>query len=267
MAYFPFHWHYHPEYELVLMSHCDGHRIVGDHMGDFGEEDLVLIGPNLTHSFDSARHSETTGKHQATVFHFSDTFLGNGFLEKPEFVNIQSLLEEAKRGVLFAGPTKAWAIPQIQQIPQTQGIARLFKFLEILDQLGQSSDVTLLASEGYTQPPHIKEESNIDRMLQYIQQNFTHDIKLDDAADWLNMSVPNFCQFFKKTTRTTFNAYLNDVRIGNACKLLIETDLTISEICFSSGFNSLSNFNRRFLHIKNNTPKTFRQKYRKKRKR
>ena len=194
-SYFPFHWHYHPEFELVLMDNCNGKRIVGDHLGNYTHDDLVLIGPNLPHSFDSNPQSGNKEQfHSATVVHFEETFLGSGFLEKPEFRNIQHLLDEASRGVLFSQEVKPVIIPKILSLRNTSGLSRLFAFLSILDTLGQSKNRIMLASEGYVFF-QVKDQLNIDKIFHYIQQNFNQDIKLSDGADYLHMSIPNFCNF------------------------------------------------------------------------
>jgi len=262
--YFPFNWHYHPQIELVLIENCDGRRVVGDHIGRFSGEELVLIGSNISHSFDTDPNPNSKEPHKATVVHFSEDLENSDFMLRPEFHRIKNLLKRSERGILFEEEARKKIMPRLKELNEETGLQRLFDFFLLLDLMGEAGHCSLLASQAYSSSALVQDQSDINRVCNFIQSDFNHDIKLEDAADLLNMSISNFCHFFKKTTRTTFNSYLNQLRIGHACKLLIETEMPISRICFQSGFNTISNFNRRFLSLKELTPKDFRNKYRRK---
>lgn len=259
--FFPVPWHYHPEYELVLVLKSTGRRMVGDNIGYFQEGDLVCMGPFLPHVWvnDSLYVNGQAGHEaEAIVIHFKDNFLGEDFLNIPEMDAFKNFLKLSNRGMAFHGNTKEQINALMIGMVGMNGIQRLSSLLSIFDILTHTTEYELLASVGYT---HNKQGNNdrLGKVTEYVMQNFDKEISLPEIAAIANMAVTTFCNFFKDQYRTTFVDYLNSVRIGHACKLLSEGDQNIVEVAFGCGFNNLANFNRQFKKYKKMTPTQYRR--------
>lgn len=259
--FFPVPWHYHPEYELVLVLKSTGKRMVGDNIGYFEEGDLVCMGPYLPHVWvNDSMYINGQADHlaEAIVIHFKDNFLGEEFLNIPEMDAFKNFLKTSKRGMAFHGKTKDQINSLMIGMVSMNGIQRLSSLLSIFDILSNTREYQLLASVAYT---HNIENHNdrLGKITEYIMRNFDKDITLPEIAGIANMAVTTFCNFFKDQYRTTFVEYLNSVRIGHACKLLSETDQNIVEVAYECGFNNLANFNRQFKKNKKMTPSEFRK--------
>ena len=190
------------------------------------------------------------------------------FLEKsspgiPEFYEINKFLNETKRGIQFVNKTHQTLLKLIQELPYQVGMKRFLLLLTILDIMSTSNDILYLSSPNYKSL--ILNSEDKDRMeiiFQYVIQNYPDKILLREIASLVNLTPHSFCRYFKSRTTKVFSHFVNEVRIGNSCKMLIENKYTISEICYASGFNFLSNFNRQFKKIKGMTPSEFQNKYR-----
>lgn len=259
--YFPVPWHYHPEYELVLVLKSTGRRMVGDHIGYFQEGDLVCMGPFIPHVWvNDSNYINGQADHQAEaiVIHFKDNFLGEDFLKIPEMDAFKNFLKLSNRGMTFHGRTKEQINSLMAGMVSMNGIQRLSSLLSVFDILSNTTEYELLASVGYAHSI----QNNSDRLgkiTAYIMQNFDKEIALPEVAQMANMAVTTFCNFFKEQYRTTFVEYLNAVRIGHACKLLSDNDKNIVEVAYDCGFNNLANFNRQFKKYKKMTPSQFRK--------
>lgn len=259
--FFPVPWHYHPEYELVLVLKSTGRRMVGDNIGYFQEGDLVCMGPYLPHVWvnDSIYvNGQADHEAEAIVIHFKDDFLGEDFLNIPEMDAFKNFLRLSNRGMALHGNTKEQINALMIGMVGMNGIQRLSSLLSIFDILSNTTEYELLASAGYM---HNK-QGNTDRLgkvTEYVMQNFDKEISLPEIAGIANMAVTTFCNFFKEQYRTTFVDYLNSVRIGHACKLLSEGDQNIVEVAYECGFNNLANFNRQFKKYKKMTPTQYRR--------
>lgn len=252
---FTFQWHYHPEYELTLILNGSGKRLVGDSYENFTAGDLVLVGPDLPHTWVSARESKQ--KSSAVVVQFSDAFIGT-FLLHPECAALRKLLSRAAQGSFF--PLRAnTAIPAaIERLPKAKGVARITGLLHILNLLAGKTSVAL--ASPYFQPARgRKSEVRINKVCQHVQRHSADALALSQVADLVHLSESAFCKFFKRTTGKTYSDYLNEVRIGHACRMLTETDDTVASVAARSGFESLTYFNRVFLTKKRVTPTAFRR--------
>lgn len=252
---FEFKWHYHPEYELTLITKGTGKRLVGDSYENFESGDLVLIGSGLPHTWvsDQRKKSRST----AVVIQFSGDFI-HSFLQWPEFSGIGRLLETASYGSHFSAKHTKAVAEYINALPAKQGVERVTGLLHILSQLSAQRSVRL-ASAFFNSAKGKETEKRINKVCQYIQKHARGPISLADTAALVHLSASAFCRFFKRVTGKTFSDYVNDVRIGNACSLLTESDKTIAEIAFETGFESLTYFNRIFLKKKGSTPREFRK--------
>ncbi|GAB5558955.1 MAG: AraC family transcriptional regulator [Synoicihabitans sp.] len=255
-------FHYHPEIEITLIERSRGSLIAGDHVGQFEPGEIFLLGENLPHIF---RNTTVSPKGAASeVIHFRRE-IADGFIERvPEFAPVQRLLERAQLGLKFSRSQAQSAIVLMRRLRQEQGIRRWILFWDLLAVLsdGNPADSATLASPGFVQSIGLESSDRMRRACQIILQNFDQDLSHESLAAQLNLSPAYFSRAFKKTTRRTFTAFLTEVRLGHACRLLTETDEAIVNIAFHSGFRCLSNFNRRFLIAYQCTPRAYRQNHR-----
>ena len=249
---FEFKWHYHPEYELTYILKGNGYRVVGNSHEQFSEGDLVLLGSNLPHTWCGKLDDSTPS--EALVIQFSKDFI-EPFLKLNESRSIEKLLELSHRGICC--DTNQLLVDQIYTLTNTSGLDSVLSLLSILDQL--SKGITRpLTTENYHGIITKQFESRVNKVCTHLQQHFHEAITLKQVSDLVFMSESNFCKFFKKATNTTFSDYLNDLRINEACHLLLSSEENISKIAHDCGFESLSYFNRVFLKKKQLTPSGFR---------
>ncbi|TAN13131.1 MAG: AraC family transcriptional regulator [Chitinophagaceae bacterium] len=261
--FFPCPWHYHPEYELVLVLKSSGRRMVGDHIGYFKEGDLVFMGSMLPHVWvNDPIYLNGKAAHlaDAVVIHFKEDFLGKHFFDIPEMETMKRLLDLSKRGMAITGKTREKMNLIMKRMMPMNGIQRLASLMSIFDILSSTSEYELLASPDFANNPDKKESNRLGEVMEYIMRNFDEDISLPKAASMANMGLTTFCNFFKENYRVTFVEYLNLVRVGHACKLLSQNEQTIAEIAYSCGFSTLANFNRQFKKYKGMTPSDYREK-------
>lgn len=254
--------HNHPEYELTLVMGSSGRRIVGDSTEKYLGSDLVLLGPFLHHKWDSDGAPREKGAHcRVITLQFEMNLFDSKIFGKKPFFEIRKMLESSSRGIRFSGKAFDAAREKLIQLTQLNGMASILKFLEMMNGLAESNEKTHLASEGFSKRPVTVKSERIKAAYQYILDNFTRQgLKVGDVAGRLNMSDSAFSHFFKKSANKSFKQFLIDLRIGHACKLLIETDLSVSEIGYQC-FNNLTNFNRLFKKYRHCTPFEYRKSY------
>ncbi|MCB0650260.1 MAG: helix-turn-helix domain-containing protein [Saprospiraceae bacterium] len=252
--------HNHPEFELNLVMGCSGTRIVGDSTEMYYLQDLVLIGPYLFHKWDIDK-SQEFNQHRVITIQFKMDLFNSDFFRKSLFSKIRKLLQDASRAIKFHGNTFNRAAEMMIGLTENTGFSRMVQFLELLDLLSSSRETTFLASEGFS-PHAIPSKGNrIQIAYGYILRNFhKKTVRIEDVAQLLNMSISAFSHFFKKYTNKSFSQFLIDVRIGHACKLLLETDEDVRQVCYNSGFNNVANFNRLFKKYRSCTPLEFRRR-------
>ncbi len=256
-------WHYHPELELVLTMQSTGTRFVGDSIKKFDGGDLVLIGKNLPHMWFNDDHyfeEDSDLIAEDIVVHFRREFLGADFFEIQEMSHISKLLDRSRYGIKFLNVTMS-VLEDVKMLTTMDGFERTIKFIQILNDLAHYDQFELLASEGYINSFKKTQNKTLDRIYEYIFENFSRPIYLEDVARLANMNPSAFSRYFKRINRKTFSSYLNEVRIGYACKLLIERKANISAICYESGFNNISNFNRQFKAIMQKSPTEYLRHY------
>ncbi len=253
LPYLEFYWHHHPEYELTFKINVSGKRIVGDSYEKFNAGDLVLIGPDLPHTWVSDKNIKDK-LCRFVVIQFSGS-LFNGLSGLNEFESIKRLLKNSRHGLSFKNskPFKE----TILSLPGKTGTEKITDLMWILGQLAKQKGRKLASSE-FDISQAKNSEPRINKVCTYLEQNFSKSITISDAAAIINISQSAFCKFFKRATGKTFSDYLNEIRIGYTCYQLIETDKQISTIARSAGFESISYFNRVFTRKKNSTPREFR---------
>ena len=252
-------YHFHPEIELTAILAGGGRRIVGDDIATFTTGDLVLIGPNVPHQYvglDSGSHPGQVG---CVVLQFLPEALGVNLLNSTEGLPLRVLLEKARRGLTFPPLLARQVITQMRTLVQTDGPARFIALLELLHLLASSKTAQRLASCGHAPLLDERNASRLSFACQFIQHRFHEPISQADVAASISLSPSAFSRMFRRATGLTFTRFLSGVRLSEACRLLVETDDTIAQICYRCGFSNLSNFNRRFLDGKNVTPRDFRR--------
>ncbi len=264
-AHFDYPLHNHKEFELTLIMKCSGTRIVGDSITKYQDCDLVLVGPEVYHRWDDSDLPEEDKKitPHVIVTQFEENLFDPSLLAKKEFYPIKTLLEDAVRGLVFHGETFNRVKKKLLGLKDLSGFEAVIEFFQVLNLLAVSSEKQYLASEGYSSRPQHSKSKRINDVYNYILANFTKKINLAEAASIANMSESAFSHFFKKSTHKSFTQFVIDLRIGHACKLLLETQDTISQICYQCGFNNVSNFNRLFKKYKDFTPYDYRKQFEK----
>lgn len=256
---FEFSWHFHPEYELTWIVRSRGRRFVGDGIAPYAEGDLVLLGADLPHTWCS--DPSRRGRHEAVVVQFRHDFLGRGFFDRPELAEVRRLLERSARGLRFAGRAQRAAARGMEEMGRLRGAERVAALLGVLARLARARDAAALSSPGFVPSLRRADAGRIDRAFRFIHGNFAGGLTLVEAAAAVPMSVPAFCRFFRRKTGKTFTQYVNELRVGETCRLLVETDRTVLQASLESGFNNLSHFNRRFRALRGMSPREYRRQF------
>ena len=258
------HWHYHPEVELICINNGSGTHFIGDNIGRFTEGDIVLIGSQLPHYWrydDEFFNPEASISADATVIHFAENFWGDGFLNIPETKPIKMLLEKAKRGILVQGAVVKQANTLIKKLLLSEGVQRVIVLIDLLSVMAACTELALVSSIGFSHDFNALESERINAIYEYSMEHFRRKINLKEIADIARVSENSFCRYFKSRTRKTYSQFLIEIRVGNACKLLIENRLNIKQICFECGFNNLVGFHKYFKLITGKSPLMYQKQY------
>ncbi|RMG20600.1 MAG: AraC family transcriptional regulator [Bacteroidetes bacterium] len=254
-------WHYHAQYELIYLPQSSGIRFVGDNVSQFEPGDLVLIGPYLPHLWRNdiaASTAENPPKINTIIIKFTDDFIGTNTFAYPEFAGIQQLLEQSKFGISFGKCTRKKLHQLLCNIVNFSAAEQSIRLLGLLHQLSKSNDQQQLSTTDMRQ--YASEHSQrIDAVIKFISDNYANYISLEDVAEVACLTPNSFCRFFKKMTNKSFVRFLNEVRIRNASRLLVQQNLQVSDICYMVGYQSITNFNRQFKQIMGMTPISYRQ--------
>lgn len=250
-------WHQHIEYELILFTEGSGLSFIGNHVGEFDTGDIYLLGANLPHTFQKRTPDLTTS---AIVVQFRDDCWGKEFFQSPESRSVRSLLDDSHQGLKIQAPLLQQLAPLIRALEYTSGFQRILLLCECLHLISQQRSFLPLS----TQDPRSYNSSDttcIDRIFQFTIDSFREPITLSRVAGIACMSIPAFCNYFKKSTKKTYIDFLNEVRIGYACSLLLETQKPVMDICYECGYNTMANFHKQFLRIKHLTPLQYRKEF------
>ena len=247
-------WHHHIEYELILFTECSGMSFIGNYIGGFETGDIFFLGKNLPHTFQKRDDSIAS----AIVVQFREDCWGADFFASEECAQIRELFAISTHGLRIKGESKEKLFTSIKSLEQSKGLQRMIGLCKALDIIASGKEFVPL-STGMIRQPNPKGNEKIDRIFDFTINQFQRSVELQEVADLANMSVPAFCSYFKKCTKKTFINFLNEIRIGYACRLLTNTNYTINQICFESGFQSLQNFNKQFYKLKQVTPSGYRK--------
>ncbi len=259
-------WHYHPEGELIYVKESYGTRLMGDHIGYFNHGDMVLIGPNLPHVWKNDNdfyQGDESKVVDVYVIHFLIDEIAPVLMNLPEARDIKKMLKQSSQGLMITGKTNFLVSKKIESLYQTKGFGRVLIFLEILNLLSQSGDLQPLSSKGYNRVSTYDQE-RIGIVYDYVMSNFREEIRVDHIANLVHLTKSSFCRYFKSRTTKTFTEFLNEVRIGKACRLLTHEEHPITKVSDMVGFKNISYFNRQFKKITGITPKQYYKTYKKK---
>ncbi|WP_430811936.1 MULTISPECIES: AraC family transcriptional regulator [unclassified Carboxylicivirga] len=251
-------WHFHAEFELIYHLKGKGIRMVGDHLEKFNDGDLVLVGSGLPHLWKMQDDSDDV---DVVVLKFGEEFSKGAYLSIPEFNNIRRLLDLAQRGISFGNVTLSKVRELLVAISSCGGAIRIITLLKILSILADGIDKELLASTHFIISDSKSDDQRLSKVIDYVVNNYLQQVSLDEISREAAMTPNSLCRFFKDRTNKTIFQFINEFRVGKACELLINGNMSISEVCYESGFHSLTSFNRVFKEIKKTTPRDFRSRY------
>lgn len=257
---FDFPLHYHDEYELNFILNGRGaRRIVGDHVARIDDVELVLVGSNLSHGwFDDACESREITE---VTIQFHRNLFAADFLRKNQLSLIRNMFDKSQQGILFSRETVLQLKDQLLGLKAKTGFDSVLELMAILHRLSQAEDTQLLSSVGFDDRHARSNNRRIAKVFEYLNEHYADPITLADMAAYAHMHEASFSRFVKRSTGKTFIDSLNEIRLGHATRLLIDTNQTIAEIAYSCGFNNISNFNRIFKRKKNCTPRAFRENF------
>ncbi len=263
--YMDYPWHYHPEYEIIFVEKSYGLRLMGNHVGNFNDGDLVFISSNLPHVWKNDRDFYVGNENlfvDVYVIHFLEDALAKGFFDLPELTKIKKLFLLGQQGLRIKGEDEIKKISElIKAVYKASGLDRLILFLTTLDTLANAESYELLSSVGYAKPAKTEDTERLNKIMNFTMEKYHQKIDLDEIADLVNLTKPSFCRYFKSRTHKTYSQFLNEIRIANACKLLVSKNMRISEICYETGYNNISHFNKQFKRITKLTAIEYRKIY------
>ena len=252
-----FYWHFHQEYEIVFVEATSGIRHIGDHISTYKGSDLALIGPNIPHlNFDYGVKTTV----DTVVVQMKEHFLGTEFFALPEIAAIQNLFERARTGLAFYGNTKKQAGELLKKITGLSRFEQLILLLQVFQLLANSTEFISLKSRPIANASVLKEQRRLHRIYHYIEMHYQRAISVHELAKLSNLTTAAFCRYFKKSTHLTFTEFLNQYRINQAKKLLLQ-DRNVTEACYDAGFENLSYFNKTFKKITGENPSRFRKRH------
>jgi len=257
-------WHYHSEVELIHIKKGEGTQFIGDSIKRFKSGDVILVGSNLPHywRFDDVYYEENTKAiADVRVAHFNENFWGPQFLDLPENISLKTVLEKARRGLQITGKTKQKVAELLEQLQEVEGPQRIILLIEALTVIANVKQLIPLSSIGFKPDLVDAEKDRINAIYEYSIKNFKRKIQLEEIAEVANISPNSFCRYFKSRTRKTYSQFLIELRVGHACKLLIENNHCIKRLCYESGFNNFTSFHKYFKMITGKSPLVYQKEF------
>jgi AraC-like DNA-binding protein len=252
-----FYWHFHPEYEIVYVEAAGGFRHIGDHISKYEGSDIAFIGPNIPHlNFDYGVKTTVN----TVVVQMKENFLGQDFFSLPEIAAIKNLFEKAKTGLAFYGETKKAAGEKLKQLTSLPHFEQLITLLQVFNLLAGSNEVEILKARPVANASVVKEQQRLQKVYHFIEANYQNEIDVNAVAELCNLTTAAFCRYFKKSTHYTFTHFLNQFRINQSKKLLLQ-DKNVTEACYESGFSNISYFNKTFKKVTGENPSAFKKKH------
>lgn len=262
-SYFDPNWHFHSEYQVFIVLKGTGTKFVGDHVSPFKPGEVIVTGPDLPHLWrsDHEYFEERELMTEGIVIYFHENFLGSEFLQKTEMHRIKQLLAKASRGIEILGSTRETVRKIMLELTEQQDFESVLTLLQLLNVLASTTEYRILSSRGYSNNLRDTDTERMNRVHEFVMKRFREKITLEEAAAQANMSPTSFSRYFKNHANKTFSHFLTEIRIGYSCKLLQQSEVPVSEVCYASGFNTLSNFNRQFKSLTRYTPLEYKKMY------
>jgi AraC-like DNA-binding protein len=258
-------WHYHPEVELIYFKEGYGTQFIGDSIQTFNSGDVIIVGANLPHfwCFDDRYFADNAESPDIYVAHFCENFWGKEFLDLPENLPLKNILNTAKRGIQLTGNSKEYVALILEKMVNAEGCRKILLLHEALLTIAKIDEIKILSSVGFR--PFVNENDNendrINNIYEYSLSNYKRKIQLEEIAAVAYISPNSFCRYFKSKTRKTYSSFLIEIRVGMACKLLIENKISIKQICYESGFYNFASFHKYFKIITNKTPLNYQKEF------
>ncbi len=264
--YYPTPWHFHPEYELVLVVASNGKRFIGDAVSDFKSGDLTFLGPNLPHLYRNDtpyyEQRDSSLRAKSIVVHFREATFGSSFFSLPEARNLQSLFSKSRMGLDVFGETREVITKKLHELLTLRGFQRILALLNILNLLAESTDLKSI-SKTLVEGKNEMESERMNKVFEFVMKNFNREITVTEIPHHVNLATNSFSRYFSQRTRKSFITFVNEVRLSHATQLLQENKLSVSEICFTCGYNNLSNFNRQFKNMYKVSPLVYAKQFHK----
>lgn len=246
--HFTYPLHFHSEYEIIYIKESTGTRFIGNSIAKYEAGDILLIGSNLPHFLKSDEVYHTNAcdlRVKGTIIHFEKEFMYCAINYYPHFIKIKNLLQESQRGIYFAKGHFRKLQELLEKIPLENGLNQLMLFLEILKEMSETDEKQTISTTDFVNET-IYDTARIDKIISYLNKNYTRHISLDEIASFAAMNSSAFCRYFKSKTGKSFKNYILDMRIGYACKLLLMEDVSVSQLSSQCGFETISHFNKTF---------------------
>lgn len=257
-------WHFHPEYQLFMVVKGRGTQFIGDSIRPYKEGEITFTGPNLPHLWKSDVETKT-GKKQAysegIVIYFNGGFVGENLLQKEEGIKLKQLFKKSLRGLLIKGETAREVKKIMQNLLKVEGLESVLELLKILNLLSETKEMDLLASPGYINSLKEGDTERMNKVYAHVMKHFRRKMSLEELAELTNMTPTSFSRYFKIHANKTFSEFVSEIRIGHACKLLLDEKMNASQACYASGFQTLSNFNKQFKAITKRTPMAYKSEF------
>ena len=251
-----FFWHFHPEIEVVYVEAEKGIRHIGEHISIYEESDLALIGSYIPHlNFDYGVKTRV----ETVVVQLRENFFDSGLQTFPELQEVVDLFKRAKTGIAFTGATKKNAGERLKNLAMLDQFNQFFELMNIFQLLAKSTEYIQLKARPVSNLAILKQPDRMLDIYKHVEENFKHSINTKSIANKVHLSVPAFCRYFKKATKLTYTAFVNQYRVSFAKKLLLQNK-QVTAVCFESGFENLSYFNRAFKKITGESPSHFKKR-------
>lgn len=259
--HFTYPLHFHTEYEIIYIKESTGTRFIGNNISKYEAGDILFIGSNLPHFMksDDIYHSEDPHlRVKGTIIQFEKEFMYYAINHYPHFIKIKNLFQESQRGLYFARGRYRKLQDLLEKIPFENGLNQLFVFLEILKEMSEIDNKQIISSSDFVNET-IYDTTRIDKIISYLNKNYTRNVSLEEIASFAAMNASAFCRYFKSKTGKSFKNYIIDMRIGYACKLLMMEDISVSQLSSKCGFETLSHFNKTFKKNTGHVPSQYRK--------
>lgn len=258
---FTYPWHFHREYEIIYVEEGAGDCLVGDSIIPYSKGDVILFGSELPHSMQTPPDDGETPelKVKGVNIQFEKDFMHYSISQYSQFIPIRNLLEDAARGIRFTVKRSKKLPGLLKEVPAAKGAGQIISLLSLLQAMATDTDRTYLTTSHYTPSPSVMRNERMEKVIAYLNKHYTEPLRLDEIASYTAMNPSAFCRYFKENTGKTFKAYVLEMRIGYACKLLSGSMMNISQISATCGFESPVHFNRTFKKVTGMTPTSYKE--------